>query len=602
MSPGVDPLDRSALRIYRRLLGYAFPYWRVFIFAALAMVVYSGSNTALVWLVEPLLDGSFVERDPDIIRIMPVAILGLFLVRGLGNFGSAYGMGYIGRQVIKHLRAHLFGHLMRLPTAFYDRHTTGQLLSRLTYNVEQVAQSTTDAVTVIIRDTVMVIGLLGLMFYLNFKLALFSLIVAPSIALLIRYVTRRFRKVSSRIQHSMGDVTQSSGEVIGANREIKIFGAEDHERRQFETINERNRRLNMKFLATKAGSTPAVQFIAGWAVAAIVFMATSDAMIEDMTPGIFAAFMGAMMGLLQPLRHLTTVNAQLQKGIAAAQSIFQLLDTAPEHDAGTRQLERARGDIRFENVSFTYDAATVPALRGVSVAIRPGQTVAFVGRSGSGKSTLVSLLPRFYDPRSGLIRLDGHDVREYRLSDLRSQIALVDQNVTLFNDTVAANIAYGSTGGVSRADIEEAARAANAWEFIETLEQGLDTLIGQNGVMLSGGQRQRLAIARALLKQAPILILDEATSALDTESERAIQGALERLMAERTTLVIAHRLSTIEKADLIVVMHDGQVVEQGQHEDLLAHGGHYAALHAVQFSDPNSGEDSPGDEAARAPE
>ena len=602
MSPGVDPLDRSALKIYRRLLGYAFPYWRVFIFAALAMVIYSGSNTALVWLVEPLLDGSFVERDPDIIRIMPVAILGLFLVRGLGNFASAYGMGYIGRQVIKHLRAHLFGHLMRLPTGFYDRHTTGQLLSRLTYNVEQVAQSTTEAVTVIIRDSVLVIGLLGLMFYLNFKLALFSLIVAPPIALLIRYVTRRFRKVSRRIQNSMGDVTQSSGEVIGGNREIKIFGSEDHEVRQFEAINERNRRLHMKFLVTKAGSTPAVQFIAGWAVAAIVFMATSEAMIEEMTPGIFAAFMGAMMGLLQPLKHLTTVNAQLQKGIAAAQGVFQLLDTAPEPDTGSRRLQRARGDIRYENVTFSYDSASTPVLRGVSVHIQPGQTVAFVGRSGSGKSTLVGLLPRFYDLESGLIRVDGHDVREYRLADLRSQIALVDQNVTLFNDTVAANIAYGSLEQASRDEIERAARAAHAWEFIEQLEQGLDTLIGQNGVMLSGGQRQRLAIARALLKQAPVLILDEATSALDTESERGIQAALDELMAERTTLVIAHRLSTIEKADLIVVMHDGQVVEQGRHEELLAHGGHYAALHAVQFSEPAATGKLPDDDPDPASE
>jgi len=573
------------LTVYRRLLRYSLAHWPMFLGAVAGMVLFALSETAFAWLMKPLLDGSFVERDPGIIRWMPPLVLGLFLLRGAAAFLSDYYMADVGQRVIKTIRTELFDHFLRLPTAFYDRNASGQLLSSLTFNVDQVANAATQAVTVMIRDSLKVVGFMALMFYLNARLAIFALLITPVIALLIRWISKRFRRISTRIQHSMGELTTASEEMIKGQRLAKVFGAQDYEARRFEQVNERNRQLLMKRALTQAASNPVVQLVAAVPMAGIVYVATNASISGAMTPGAFAAFLGGMVGLLNPLKQLTTVNATLQRGIAAAGSIFALLEVAGEADTGRHAAGRVRGEIAFEGVRLSYDPAKGEVLKGIDLAVAPGQTVALVGRSGSGKTSLVNLLPRFYEAQAGRILIDGVDLRDYRLRDLRRQIAVVGQEVVLFNDSVAANIAYGEDPRVVMPRIEAAARAAHAWEFIEKLPQGLWTPVGQHGVLLSGGQRQRLAIARALFKDAPILILDEATSALDTESERHIQAAFEVLMRGRTTLVIAHRLSTITRADCIVVMQDGRIVEQGTHVRLLADNGPYAELYRLQFND-----------------
>ena len=577
--------DTSSTDVYLRLLEYAKPHWRMFIFSLLGMAGFAAADVSFVALMRPLLDGSFVEKDQSIIKLMPWLILGLFLLRGVSAFVSAYCMAWVGRQVIKALRSQIFEQYMRLPVAFFDQSSSGNLIAKLTYHTEQVAESTTNSLTSVVRDGLTVIGLLGLMLYLDWRLACFILAVGPLIALLVTYVSRRFRKISTRIQNSMGDVTHVAEEAISGQRVIKLYDGADYESAHFASANESNRRQHLKLVSTRAGSTAMVQFIAAWAVAAIVYFATSPTVIDSMTPGTFVAFVGAMMSLLQPIKHLTTINEKLQRGIAAASSIFSLLEEPAEPAGGERALDRAQGRIDIEGLSFSYSEQGKPVLEDINLHVEPGQTVAFVGRSGSGKSTLLSLLPRFYQSAEGTIKLDGADIGEFRLADLRRQFALVDQNITLFNDTIGRNIAYGGLAGASREEVREAARAAHALEFIEALPDGFDTRVGQNGVLLSGGQRQRLAIARALLKPAPILILDEATSALDTESERAVQQALTALMQGRTTLVIAHRLSTIQGADLIVVMDGGRIVETGGHDELLTRDGYYASLYNMQFSD-----------------
>ena len=527
-----DPTPRQ---VYRRLLGYATPHWRMFLLAIIGMTLLSAADVGLTALMQPLLDGSFVERDPKIIRLMPIAILVLFLTRGVAQLTASYCMAWVGRKVIKTIRTDLFSQYLRLPVSFFDREAGGQLIARLTYHVDQVAESTTSAIGTVIKDGLTVIGLLCLIVYLNWKLACFVLVVGPLIAGLVRIVSRRFRKLSRRIQNSMGNTVHVADEVISGHRVVKVFGGQTLEAERFEEVNEYNRRQHLKMVLSQVGSTALIQWIAAFAISAIVFIATTQ---PTMTPGAFAAFMGGLIGLLRPLRNLTTVNERIQRGISAAAEIFDLLDQTPEQDTGQRVIDRVNGELVFDAVSLRYTDSSKPAVNGVDLTVPAGQVVAFVGRSGSGKTSLLSLIPRFYQPSSGEIRLDGHALEDYELTSLRRQIALVDQSVTLFNATVGENIAYGVGRPVSDEDIRQAARSAHALEFIERLEQGFDTQIGQNGVLLSGGQRQRIAIARAILKDAPILILDEATSALDTESERKIQAALEGLMKGLNPLML----------------------------------------------------------------
>ena len=477
----------------------------------------------------------------------------------------------------------MFDRLLTLPASFYDKSTSGQLMSKLLYDVEQVADAATDAILVLVRDTLTIVGLLAWMIYLNGLLSLIILLTVPFIGLLVYKISSRFRRISKTIQDSMGDVSHTSSEVIEGHREVKTFGSQQYEAKRFDKVNQLNRRQRMKKIATEATSQPIIELIAVLGLAVVIYLATLPHMLEQITVGTFISFITAMFMILTPLKRLTKLNSKLQAGIAAADSVFTMLDQQPEADTGIKQLGRARGDIRFQQVGFQYNANSRKVLDNISFEVKAGQTIAFVGHSGSGKTTLVSLLPRFYSPTEGQIFIDETDISDLKLLDLRKQISLVNQQVILFNDTIANNITYGQKEVVAEERIIAAAKAAHAWEFIQKLPEGLQTEVGQNGVLLSGGQRQRLAIARALLRDTPILILDEATASLDSEAERHIQSALENLMQSRTTLVIAHRLSTIEKADLIVVMHDGRIVETGTHQQLITKGDHYAELHRLQF-------------------
>ena len=567
--------------VYRRLLGYVGAHWTVLAVGMVGMVVYAGAQLGFTALLRPLVDGVFVAGDPWFTTWVPVAIIAAFLIRGVAEFTYTFAMQWLGRRVVKQLRAELFDRLLDLPARYYDAATAGGLLSKMSYNVEQVAEAASRTMVTLVRDSLTVTALLGYMLWLNWKLALLVFIGAPAIMFLLKHVSTRFRRYSSRIQDSMGDVTEVTEEVVEGHRVVKTFGGQAYERARFERANEDNRRLHVKHGLVRAVAAPVIELIAGISLAAVIFFATR----ETLSVGDFTSFLGALLLVNPPLKQLTNLNAQLQQAIAAAQSIFTLVDEPGESDTGTTPLPRARGAVAFERVRFAYDPLKGDVLADIDLVVEPGETVALVGRSGSGKSTLVGLLPRFYESTAGRVRLDGRDVREYPLADLRAQIALVSQHVTLFNDTVARNIAYGQLGDAPEADVIAAAEAAYAMEFIRELPGGLETLVGDNGVLLSGGQRQRLAIARALLKNAPVLILDEATSALDTESERHIQAALENLMRSRTTLVIAHRLSTVENADRIVVLDGGRIVEAGPHAELLAQGGAYASLYRMQFSD-----------------
>lgn len=583
MSPA-SPL--TGLVLYRRLLGYAAPYYSVFLLAVVAMLVFAATDTGFAALMKPMLDGSFVERDPDTIRFVPLALIGLFIVRGIAGFVLRYGMSWIGRQVILALRRDLFRHLLALPCQYFDHHPAGYLLSRMTFDVEQVAEATTNAITVMIRDTLTMLFLIAYMFWISGWLTLLFLVVGPVLIGLIRLVTRRFRRISQRIQDSMGDLTRFSEETIHGQRLVKSFGGQAWQERRFERVNEDNRRLHLKMAAALGASTPLVQFISAAVLALVVYLSTLESMRNEISVGSFVSFIAAMMLLMQPMKRLTNINASIQRGLAAAQSIFGLLDEAVEPDQGKLHVERVAGTIEFRNVCFAYPDSKSDVLTDISFAVNPGETIALVGHSGSGKTTLAHLMLRFYEPWQGAILLDGRDIHDYRLSSLRHQIAMVGQDVVLFNDSVANNIAYGRPGEAARDDIAAAAAKAHASEFIDALPQGLDSPIGDRGMMLSGGQRQRIAIARALFKDAPVLILDEATSSLDSESERAVQDALEILSVNRTSLVIAHRLSTVEKADRILVMEAGRIVDSGSHSELLERGGLYADLYRLQFRDP----------------
>ncbi|MCB1756410.1 MAG: lipid A export permease/ATP-binding protein MsbA [Gammaproteobacteria bacterium] len=577
------PQDRSGKETYRRLLTYVKPYRREFSFAIAGMVGYSLTDTGFAALMQPMLDAGFVERDRSAISLVPMLIIAIFVVRGIAGFASSYYMSWIGWKVIKTIRSEIFNKYLTLPTQYYDNASSGELISKITFNSQNVAQAASNALTVMIRDSLTAIGLFALMFYLSWQLSLCFLIIGPIIGIIVNRVSRTFRRISRGIQNSMGDVSHVIEEAVEGQRVVKIFGGHDYERQQFEKVNERNRKLNMRETVAKAGNVPVIQFLIAVALAIIIYLATSGTIIEDISPGTFMSFVAAMLMLFAPMRRLTMLNVQLQKGIAAGESLFDVLDQESERDTGSRLLNGVTGNVSFNDVVFRYEESKPAVLDHVSLSIKAGETVALVGESGSGKTTLVNLLPRLYELTGGSITIDGVDIGEIKLDSLRSKIAYVSQDVTLFNDTIANNIAYGALGDVPLEKIRQASVAAHADDFIGRLQNGYDTFIGENGVMLSGGQRQRLAIARALLKNAPILILDEATSALDTESERKVQEGLEALLEGRTTLIIAHRLSTVEQADRIVVMRQGRIVEHGTHAELLGAGGHYAHLHGLQF-------------------
>lgn len=577
--------EPSNWQTYKRLLSYAKPFWLAFSLAVIGNMIYAGASTGMAAAMEVVI--AAIENPTDRNRIFLTAlIIGVFAMRGLGTFLGQYFIQYVGRQIIHALRTQVFDQLLVLPSRFYDDHSSGHLVSKMTFNVEQVADATTNAVTILLREGLTIVGLLGFMFYTNWKLTLIFIALAPLIGLVVSFASKRFRKISLRIQSSMGDITHVASEAISGYRVVRIFGGERYEQGRFYDVSQRNLRQSLKMASTKAISVPIVQLLVAVSIAALVWLMLAPEIRNGMSTGELVAFITAASTMAKPVRQVTSIHDQIQKGVAAAYDVFQTVDEIPEPDAGHYAPGRVDGQIALDNVCFRYRDQLDDVLHDINLTISAGQSVALVGRSGSGKSTLVSLLPRFYEYTGGEITLDDVPIRDYTLRALRDQIALVTQNVVLFNDTIAANIAYGTLSKNDPDAIRDAAAKAHALEFIDRMPDGMDTLIGDNGVMLSGGQRQRLAIARALLKDAPILILDEATSALDTESERHIQDALNVVMEGRTTLVIAHRLSTIEKADRILVMDGGHIVESGRHSELLEAGGVYAQLHQTGFGDP----------------
>ncbi len=574
--------DLSTWQTFRRLWPMITPFKTGLVVAAVALVLNAAGDTLMLSLLKPLLD-DFGKADSRVLHWMPLVVIGLMLMRGVTSYISSYCISWVSGMVVMQMRRRLFGHMMRMPVAFFDQQSTGTLLSRITYDSEQVASSSSSALVTVVREGASIIGLFIMMFYYSWQLSLILIVLAPIVSFAIRMVSKRFRNISKNMQNTMGQVTTSAEQMLKGHKEVLIFGGQQVETERFNTVSNRMRQQGMKLVSASSIADPVIQLIASLALAFVLFAASFPGVMETLTAGTITVVFSSMIALMRPLKSLTNVNAQFQRGMAACQTLFSILDMEQEKDTGTRQVERARGDIEFRHVTFAYPGREIPALRDINLSISEGKTVALVGRSGSGKSTIANLLTRFYDVQEGEILMDGHDLREYRLASLRDQVALVSQNVHLFNDTIANNIAYAREERYSREEIEKAARMAYAMDFIDKMEQGLDTVIGENGVMLSGGQRQRIAIARALLRDCPILILDEATSALDTESERAIQAALDELQKNRTSLVIAHRLSTIEKADEILVVEEGRIVERGQHAALIEQQGAYAQLHRMQF-------------------
>ncbi len=561
------------------------PHKFIGMIAVIAMAGTAIVEATMVWLVGPLMDETLVAHNIETSRWMPLAFVAIFIGRGLTGFATEASLGWIGRSVISSLRRDVFRKFLTLPSRFIETHATGPMLSRMTYNVEMVAESVTSVVTVMVRDLLTVFAAIVVMLYQSTRLFVFVMILLPVVAVLIQILGRAFRRYSGRIQDSVGEVTQVTDEVLSGNRVVKIFGGLDYEMERLIEVDERNRKQNLKLIRSRALGVAVTQVIFGIGVSGVIYAAGLESLNGNLSPGSFMSFFGAMMLMLQPLRRITNVNATLQRGIAAGDSLFAIIDEPDEVDSGTYVADKVAGAVEYRNVSFAYGDDKPLVLKNVSFKVEAGKSIAIVGPSGSGKSTLVSLVPRFYDVGSGEILLDGTAVQDYDLASLRSNISLVSQDVILFNDTIANNLAYGQLRQCSRAELLQAAEAAHVIDFVKELPEGFDTIVGDRGILLSGGQRQRIAIGRALLKNSPVLILDEATSALDTKSERRIQEALATLMADRTTLIIAHRLSTVESADQIIVLDQGQIVESGTHHELLATGGVYANLYRMQFSD-----------------
>lgn len=576
----MPPTNRT---LYLRLLGYVRPYWKAFALAVVGMVATAATEPVFPAIMKYLLDRGFQTDDARMVWLIPTGIVLLFLVRSLFVYLTGYLMMWISSRVVTDLRRAMFAKLITLPTQHFDQHSAGQLISRLVYDVSHVSEAATSALVTMVRESLTALALLGYLLYLDWKLTLVTLTIGPVIALTVKSFGKRMRAASQKSLQSMRLISHTIEESAKAHKVVKIFGGQIHQARRFEDATEQFRRAQMREAIPASATTPITHIAAAIAVAVITYLALSQTTGKaGASAGGFVSFITAMLLLISPLKQLTTISTTLQKGLAAAESVFDLLDMPAESDGGHRPLGHARGDIAFEGVRFSYPGAERLALNDISFTVAAGQTVALVGASGGGKTTISALIPRFYHVSSGRILVDGIDIQDLTLLSLRQNIALVSQDVVLFNDSVEANIAYGTLGTHSRDDVIRAARAAHAWEFIEQLPDGLDTMIGENGARLSGGQRQRIAIARALLKNAPILILDEATSALDTESERQVQAALAVLMKDRTTLVIAHRLSTIEHADRILVLDQGRIVESGTHAELLAASGYYANLIRVQ--------------------
>ena len=583
-------IDSRVRVVYGRLWRYVTPHKLIGFIAVVGMASTAVVEAGLVALLAPLTDEALVAKQLETVQWIPYAFMAIFILRGISGFATEASLGWIGRQVISDLRRQVFAKYLTLPTRFFDAQTTGPLLSRMTYNVEMVAESVTSVVTIAVRDVLTVIAAFVVMIWYSPKLTIFVAILFPIVALIVRLLGIAFRRYSSRIQDSVGEVTQVTEEVVRGNWVVKAFGGYDYESERLDSADTRNRKQNLKLIRVRSFGVAVTQVVFGFGIALVIYFAAQESLADRLTAGQFIAFFSAMMLMLQPVRRITNVNATLQRGVAGADSLFAIMDEEDEADSGTIDAGRLRGDVSIRDVNFAYDGENAAVLDGVSIDIEAGKTLAIVGHSGSGKTTLASLLPRFYEASAGEILIDGKPIHDYTLTSLRDNIALVSQDVVLFNDTIRNNLAYGSLKGSDDKDIRQAAEAAHVMHFVDELPDGLDTMVGDRGALLSGGQRQRIAIGRALLKNAPILILDEATSSLDTQSERRIQEALSALMQNRTTLVIAHRLSTVEKADRIIVLERGKIVESGTHAELLALGGQYASLYHMQFSD------EPGDE------